>query len=53
LRRVVDDTTGKAVRVGGVRFTIHDGIVYDAPALLGDVKRMVAAAKQQETLASQ
>jgi hypothetical protein len=49
----LDDTTGKAVRVGGVRFTIHDGIVYDAPALLGDVKRMVAAAKQQETLAAQ
>jgi hypothetical protein len=42
----LDDTTGKAVRVGGVRFTIHDGIVYDAPALLGDVKRMVAAAKR-------
>jgi len=49
----LDDTTGKAVRVGGVRFTIHDGIVYDAPALLGDVKRMVAAAKQQERLAAQ
>jgi hypothetical protein len=49
----LDDTTGKAVRVGGVRFTIHDGIVYDAPALLGDVKRMVAAAKQRETLAAQ
>ncbi len=48
----LDDTTGKAARVGGVRFTIHDGIVYDAPALLGDVKRMVAAAKRTETLAA-
>jgi hypothetical protein len=31
-----------------VRFTIHDGIVYDAPALLADVKRMVADAKARE-----
>ena len=27
--------------VGGVRWTIKDGIVYDAPALLADVARMV------------
>jgi imidazolonepropionase-like amidohydrolase len=32
-------------RVGGVRLTIKDGIVYDAEALLGDVRRMVDAAR--------
>jgi hypothetical protein len=36
------------VRVGGVKYTIKDGIVYDAKALLGDVRRMVAEAKQRE-----
>jgi len=44
----LDDSTRKATRVGGVRYTIHDGIVYDAPTLLGDVKRMVADAKSRE-----
>lgn len=33
------------VRVGGVRYTIKDGIVYDAKALLKDVADMVAAEK--------
>ncbi len=49
----LDDATHKPTRVGGVRYTIHDGIIYDAPALLGDVKRMVAAAKQREATAEQ
>ncbi len=31
----------KAIRVGGIRYTIKDGIVYDAKKLLADVKRMV------------
>ena len=31
----------KIVRKGGVRFTIKDGIVYDAKKLLSDVKKMV------------
>ena len=35
----------KIVRKGGIRWTIKDGIVYDAPALLEDVARMVAEAK--------
>lgn len=35
-------------RVGGVRWTIKAGIVYDAPALLADVADMVAAAKAAE-----
>ncbi len=33
------------VRVGGVRWTIKDGIVYDAPQLLNDVAEMVKAQK--------
>lgn len=39
---------GKAERVGGVRYTIKDGIVYDAPRLLADVAAMVAAQKAAE-----
>ena len=36
------------VRVGGVRYTIKDGIIYDAPRLLADVRRMVEEAKKKE-----
>ncbi len=35
-------------RVGGVRWTIKDGILYDARKLLADVRRMVAEAKERE-----
>ncbi len=34
-------------RVGGVKYTIKDGIVYDAKQLLADVREMVRAAKQE------
>ncbi|GAB5350353.1 amidohydrolase family protein [Qipengyuania sp. 483] len=37
--------TGAIEQVGGVRWTIKDGIVYDAPALLEDVARMVEEQK--------
>jgi hypothetical protein len=47
----LDDDTRKVVRVGGVRYTIHDGIVYDAPALLADVRRLVADARTRESAA--
>ena len=36
------------VRVGGVKYTIKDGIVFDAAQLLEDVRAMVAAAKEEE-----
>jgi imidazolonepropionase-like amidohydrolase len=36
------------VRVGGVKYTIKDGIVYDAKKLLADVRRMVREAKDKE-----
>ncbi len=42
------DADNRLVRVGGVRYTIKDGIVYDAPKLLADVRRMVRAAKDKE-----
>ncbi|GAA4714519.1 amidohydrolase family protein [Sphingomonas lutea] len=39
------DANGKVERVGGVKYTIKDGIVYDAHALLADVAAMVEAQK--------
>ncbi len=42
------DQTGKTKRVGGVQYTIKDGIVYDAKQLLKDVKIMVDKAKADE-----
>ncbi|RMG78290.1 MAG: amidohydrolase [Bacteroidetes bacterium] len=38
----------EVVRVGGVKYTIKDGIVFDAKQLLADVRRMVEAAKSEE-----
>jgi hypothetical protein len=38
----------EVVRVGGVKYTIKDGIIYDAKKLLQDVKRQVAEKKQEE-----
>ncbi|HYE53340.1 MAG TPA: amidohydrolase family protein, partial [Chitinophagaceae bacterium] len=37
----------KVVRAGGVKYTIKDGIVYDAKKLLADVKRMVGEEKKK------
>ena len=34
--------------MGGVRYTIKDGIIYDAKKLLDDVKKMVKEAKEKE-----
>jgi len=36
------------VRVGGVKYTVKDGIVYDAKKLLEDVKGIVSKAKEEE-----
>lgn len=38
----------KVVRVGGVKYTIRGGVVYDAKALLREVKEMVDVAKTEE-----
>ncbi len=37
----------EVVRVGGVRYTIKDGIIYDAKQLLQDVKEMVERKKEE------
>ncbi len=42
----LNDETGEVERVGGVKYTIKDGIVYDAKRLLADVRRMVREAKE-------
>ncbi|HSJ08422.1 MAG TPA: hypothetical protein VK928_00875, partial [Longimicrobiales bacterium] len=46
------DADGNVVRVGGVKYTIKDGIVYDAQRLLQDVARMVEEAKRQPAATS-
>ncbi|MCU0341098.1 MAG: amidohydrolase family protein [Spirosomaceae bacterium] len=38
----------EVVRVGGVKYTVKDGIVYDAKKLLADVRKIVADAKKKE-----
>jgi imidazolonepropionase-like amidohydrolase len=38
----------ETVRVGGVKWTVKDGIVYDAKKMLADVRRIVQLAKSKE-----
>lgn len=38
----------EVVRVGGVRYTISNGVVYDAKGLLNEVAKMVETAKKEE-----
>ena len=45
----LNDKTGKAERVGGIKYTIKDGIVYDAKKLLADVAKMVEKQKQERS----
>jgi len=40
--------TQQVERIGGVRWTIKDGIVYDAPALLRSVEQMVQDARSRQ-----
>ena len=44
--KLTDDN--EVVRVGGVRYTIKDGIIYDAKKLLEDVKVIVRELKDEE-----
>ncbi len=44
----LNDETGEVERVGGIKYTIKDGIVYDAKKLLEDVREMVRKAKAEE-----
>lgn len=43
----LNEATQKQERVGGVSYTVKDGIVYDAKKLLADVAEMVAAEKRR------
>jgi imidazolonepropionase-like amidohydrolase len=43
----LNDTTGKPEQVGGIKYTIKDGIVYDAKKLLADVGAMVEKQKRE------
>ena len=48
----LNDRTGQTERVGGIRYTIKDGIVYDARKLLADVAAMVEAQKKHRGTAT-
>jgi imidazolonepropionase-like amidohydrolase len=48
----LNDESGQVERVGGVKYTIKDGIIYDAKRLLADVARMVEEARAQEEVAA-
>ena len=43
----LNDVTGKVERVGGITWTIKDGIVFDSKKLLADVGAMVAKQKAE------
>lgn len=47
----VNDESGAVERVGGVKWVIKDGIIYDAKKMLREVAEMVAAAKAKEAAA--
>jgi hypothetical protein len=42
----LNDDTGAVERIGGIKYTIKDGIVYDAQQMLADVREMVRRAKE-------
>ncbi len=46
--KLMDD--GTVTRVGGIKYTIKDGIVYDAEKLRADVRDMVAQAKMERAM---
>jgi imidazolonepropionase-like amidohydrolase len=48
----LDRETGELGRVGGVRWTLRDGVLFDAENLRADVRRMVSAAKAAEAEAA-
>lgn len=46
----INAKTGQPEQIGGVKYTIKDGIIYDAKQLLADVKEMVKEAKLEHAL---
>jgi len=49
----LNDNTRKVDPIGGVKYTLKDGIIYDARQLLADVGRMVETQRQKASLAGQ
>ncbi len=49
----LDREAGELKRTEGIVYTIKDGIVFDAKALLADVRELVAAQKRRETATMQ
>jgi imidazolonepropionase-like amidohydrolase len=47
----LNDATRKVDQIGGVKYTIKDGIVYDAKKLLADVAKMVEDSKRKTNAA--
>ena len=46
----LNDETGATERVGGIKYTIKDGVVYDAQKLLADVREMVRKQKAERSI---
>ena len=46
----LNDETGQVERIGGIDYTIKDGIIYDARELRAQVRQMVAEAKAERGL---
>lgn len=46
---VTTDASGKMVTRGGIKYTVKDGVVFDAPALLAEAARLAAEAKTKKT----
>lgn len=46
----LDDASGKAQRVGGIAWTVRDGIFYDGKKLRADIREMVARSKAERGL---
>lgn len=46
----LDDSTGKAQRVGGIAWTVKDGIFYEGKKLRADIRDMVARSKAERGL---
>ena len=42
---VIDLRDGQRIYRGGIKWTIMDGIVYHAPTLLGEVKKIISNAR--------
>ncbi len=47
----LNDATREVERVGGIRYTIKDGIIFDVPELLAGIRAMVRASKREYGIA--